>query len=78
MRLLRLACWALLLGAAAAHAAEDLLVEATRKGAYIEVRARATIDAPLSVIWTTLTDYDRLSEFIPGMKRSRVTSRRVG
>ena len=26
--------------------------------------------------WPTLTDYDRLSEFIPGMKRSRVTSRR--
>ncbi len=75
MRLSRLACWFLLLGAASVHAAEDLTVEATRKGPYVEVRARATIDAPLSVIWTTLTDYERLPEFVSSMKRSRVTSR---
>lgn len=75
MRLLRLACWFPILAAAAAHAAEDLSVEATRKGPYVEVRARATIDAPLSVIWTTLTDYERLPEFVPGLKKSRVVSR---
>jgi ribosome-associated toxin RatA of RatAB toxin-antitoxin module len=75
MRLLRLACWLLIPAAAAAHAADDLSVEATRKGPYVEVRARATIDAPLSVIWTTLTDYERLPEFVSSMKRSRVTSR---
>ncbi|MBS0336287.1 MAG: SRPBCC family protein [Proteobacteria bacterium] len=75
MRLLRLACLFLVLSAAAAQAAEDLSVEANRKGPYVEVRARATIDAPLSVIWTTLTDYERLPEFVPGLKKSRVTSR---
>jgi ribosome-associated toxin RatA of RatAB toxin-antitoxin module len=63
------------LGAATAQAAEDLSVEASRKGAFVEVKARATIDAPLSVIWTTLTDYERLPEFVPGLRKSRVTSR---
>jgi ribosome-associated toxin RatA of RatAB toxin-antitoxin module len=57
-------------------AAEDLSVEAIRKGEFIEVRAHATIDAPLSVIWTTLTDYERLPEFIPGLRKSKVLSRR--
>jgi ribosome-associated toxin RatA of RatAB toxin-antitoxin module len=76
MRLLRLACWFLVLGAVAAHAAEGLTVEATRKGPHVEVRARAVVDAPLSVIWTTLTDYERLPEFVSSMKKSRVTSRK--
>lgn len=75
MRLLRLACCAFVLGAAPARAAEDLSVEAARKGAFVEVKARATIDAPLSVIWTTLTDYERLPEFVPGLRKSKVTSR---
>lgn len=71
----RLACWLFLLAAATAQAAEDLSVVAARKGAFVEVKARATIDAPLSVIWTTLTDYEKLPEFVPGLKKSRVASR---
>jgi len=67
------ACWLLLCGIA--HAAEDLTVEASRKGAYVEVRARASFEAPLSLVWTTLTDYERLPEFIPGLRKSRVISR---
>lgn len=39
------------------------------------MRARATVDAPLSIIWATLTDYERLPEFIPGMKKSRIVRR---
>ena len=57
---------------ASAGAAEDLAVEATRRGSAVEVRARATIDAPHAVVWDTLTDYNRLSEFIPGMQKSRI------
>ena len=76
MRLPSLACWLLLLCSATACAAEDVAVEAQRKGEFIEVQARATIDASLSVIWTTLTDYDRLPEFIPGLRKSKVISRR--
>lgn len=75
MPLIRLACWLFFLAAATAHAAEDLSVEAARKGAFVEVKARATIDAPLAVIWTTLTDYEKLPEFVPGLKKSRVASR---
>ena len=78
MRLLRFACWLLISGTSASHADGEVKVEAIRKGEFIEVRASAAIDAPLSVIWTTLTDYDRLPEFIPGLRRSKVTSRRDG
>jgi ribosome-associated toxin RatA of RatAB toxin-antitoxin module len=59
-----------------AWAAEDLSVEAVRKGEFIEVRAQTTVDASLAVIWSTLTDYERLPEFIPGLKKSRVVSRK--
>lgn len=75
MRHLRLACWLLFLGCASVNAADDLTVEATRTGEYVEVRARATVEAPHAVIWGTLTDYERLPEFIPGLKKSRVLSR---
>ena len=73
--IVRILCGLLLLGHAPARAAEDLVVAASRKDALIEVRARATLEAPLSLVWDTLTDYERLPEFIPGLKRSRVLSR---
>lgn len=41
-------------------------------GAGVEVHARATLSAPHELIWQTLTDYDQLSSFIPGMHKSRV------
>ena len=78
MRLLRFACWLLIFGTSASHAEAEVKVEAIRKGEFIEARASAAIDAPLSVIWTTLTDYDRLPEFIPGLRRSKSPSRRDG
>lgn len=65
-----------LLPAFPAVSAEDFSVVAQRKGELIEVRARATVLAPLSVVWGTLTDYEKLPEFVPGMKRSRVIARR--
>ena len=61
--------------APASTAATDLEIETTRNGELIEIRARATVNAPLSVVWGTLTDYERLPEFIPGLKKSRVISR---
>jgi carbon monoxide dehydrogenase subunit G len=51
-------------------------VEAARRGEVLEVVCRATLAAPLELIWQTLTDYPRLAEFIPGMRRSRVIERR--
>ncbi len=42
----------------------------------VEVKAQAVIEAPPEVIWTTLTDYERLPEFIPGLKSSKVIERK--
>lgn len=56
-------------------AATQFGVEAQRIDDLVEVRTRATILAPLSVVWSTLTDYERLPEFIPGLKRSRIVGR---
>jgi carbon monoxide dehydrogenase subunit G len=53
-------------------AAADLTVHTSRRGSAVEVDARATVHAPLALIWQTLTDYDRLSEFVPGISRSRL------
>jgi carbon monoxide dehydrogenase subunit G len=69
-------CLMLLFGAGAARAAGDISVEATRRDDALELVCRAMLDAPLDLVWQTLTDYDRLAEFIPGMRRSRVIERR--
>jgi hypothetical protein len=62
----------------AAWSAQDVAVDTQRRGNALAISARATIRAPLSLIWRTLTDYDHLAEFIPGMKRSRLVERRGG
>ena len=64
----------LLLLPAGSHAA-DISVHATRTGDTFEVDATAEIEATVADAWKVLTDYDRLSEFIPGMLESRVVSR---
>jgi ribosome-associated toxin RatA of RatAB toxin-antitoxin module len=51
-------------------------VDAQFQGNALTISAHATMRMPLSVIWDTLTDYDHLAEFIPGMKMSRVLQRR--
>jgi ribosome-associated toxin RatA of RatAB toxin-antitoxin module len=55
--------------------AQDLAVDTERQGNALAISAHATIHAPLPLIWQTLTDYDHLARFIPGMKRSRVIDR---
>jgi len=64
-----------LLAGGAARAQDGVSVVATRHEDALEVVCRATLDAPLDIIWQTLTDYGRLPEFIPGMRRSRVLER---
>jgi carbon monoxide dehydrogenase subunit G len=79
MRLLNLAafsCVLLLFSMGAARAADNVSMEATRRDEALEVVCRALLDAPLDLIWQTLTDYDRLADFIPGMRRSRLVERR--
>ena len=70
-----LACVLLLGAAGAARAAEDLSVETTRRDEALEVKCRALLDAPFDLVWQTLTDYDGLANFIPGMRRSRMLER---
>ncbi|KAL5539849.1 hypothetical protein UlMin_045470 [Ulmus minor] len=36
------------------------------------IRARVAIEAPLGTVWSVLTDYERLSEFIPGLALSQL------
>jgi ribosome-associated toxin RatA of RatAB toxin-antitoxin module len=59
-----------------AWSAQDVAVEAKRHGNALAITAHATLRAPLALIWHTLTDYDHLAQFIPGMNSSRVIERR--
>jgi ribosome-associated toxin RatA of RatAB toxin-antitoxin module len=68
----------LLAWAAAASAAEGLAVETTRRGTAVEVRAYALVEAMHATVWGTLTDYDRLAQFVPGMRSSRIVDHRNG
>lgn len=56
-------------------AAAEISILTTRHGDSFEIEATAEIDADLTEAWKVLTDYDRLSRFIPGMLESRVVSR---
>jgi len=58
-----------------ARADDEITVEARRRDEALEVICRALLDAPHELVWQTLTDFDRLAEFIPGMRKSRVVSR---
>lgn len=61
-----------------AQAADDVAVEARRREDALEVVCRATVTASADLVWQTLTDYNRLSDFIPGLRRSRVVGQRDG
>jgi len=69
------ALWLLLLGLPAMGQGAEIAVQVVRHGDSFEVEATADIDAGVGDAWKVLTDYDRLSEFIPGMLESRVVSR---
>jgi ribosome-associated toxin RatA of RatAB toxin-antitoxin module len=66
-----------LAASAIAHAADDeIQVSARTERAAVHIEASVLLRAPLSVVWQTLTDYDHLGSFIPGMTTSRVVDRR--
>lgn len=68
----------LLAWTAAAGAAEGVSVETTRRGAAVEVHAYARVEAVHATVWGTVTDYERLAQFVPGMRSSRVVAQRNG
>ena len=71
-------CLGLLMLPAARHApaAENVSVESIRREDALEIVCSATLDAPFDIVWQTLTDYEHLPEFVPGMHTSRVIERR--
>lgn len=75
----RIACWIVLAApvtAARAQATDDSIdVQAERNAGLIHVQARALLRAPMAVVWRTLTDYESLPTFIPGLASSRVVAR---
>jgi len=68
----------LVLGAAACAVARppaEISVDATSQDAGVQVTVRAVVHAPAELIWQTLTDYDHLAQFVPGIDSSRIVSR---
>lgn len=59
----------------AALAAPQALVSIHREGGQIIVFARAEVAASPRIAWETVSDYERLPDFIPNMSRSRVLER---
>lgn len=59
-------------------AAAEVTVQATRDGDVLLIEAAADFEGTLAQTWQVVTDYDRLHEFIPNLKVSRVIGRGKG
>jgi carbon monoxide dehydrogenase subunit G len=55
--------------------AQELTLETYRRGDAFLVWAETELQVDLRVAWDVLSDYDHMSQFIPGMSASRVLSR---
>ncbi|HUK05975.1 MAG TPA: SRPBCC family protein, partial [Burkholderiales bacterium] len=75
MRALKLVALLVPLLAAGGARANEVSIETQRRDSALEVVCRALLEAPAELVWQTLTDYDHLADFIPGMQRSRVIAR---
>jgi hypothetical protein len=69
----RFACWLFALLAASAAPAAEISV-GRDDGAYV-VRAEAELTADQQTAWLTLTDYEHLPRFVPGIRSARVLAR---
>lgn len=58
--------------AAPARAAQEFSIEAKADGNAVVIHARARVRAHLPVLWYTLTDYEQLPNFVPGLRSSHV------
>ncbi|HEY4661009.1 MAG TPA: SRPBCC family protein [Terriglobales bacterium] len=56
--------------------AAEVHVNASRHGDSFEVDATALIQVDVADAWKVVTDYDHLTEFIPGLQESKVVSRK--
>jgi ribosome-associated toxin RatA of RatAB toxin-antitoxin module len=69
---------ALTLAPAPGRAAGPVVIDARFLGNAVEVSASARLRASARLIWQTLTDYNHLARFVPGMTSSRVVGHRDG
>jgi hypothetical protein len=53
-------------------------VDVRRSGRRFEAEAVLELDASLEIAWDTITDYDALPRFMPGIRACRVVERRAG
>lgn len=67
--------FALVLFLVAQAQAAEVVVHALRQGEVLHVEASAEFEADVRKTWQVLTDYEHLSDFIPGMLLSRVITR---
>ena len=58
--------------------AADIVVGAARDGDVLLIHASADFEGTIAGTWQVLTDYDRLADFIPHLRTSRVTARTQG
>jgi ribosome-associated toxin RatA of RatAB toxin-antitoxin module len=56
--------------------AAQIEIATSHKADVVDVKVQAVIAASPQVIWETLTDYERLPDFIPGLKVSRIIERK--
>lgn len=65
-----------LLAVPAAQAYEGFSIEAAPQNGAVALQVEARVRARHATIWNTLTDYDRLPQFVPCIRESRVVERR--
>lgn len=70
-----LAAFAVLLLTADAACSQEVTIRTTRTGDTFEIEARAVMAVARETAWQVLTDYERLPEFIPGLRTSHILSR---
>ncbi len=66
--------WCLALLVPGIACAEPARVETVVGFTGIRIQAAAVVDADARTLWDTLTDYNRLARFVPGMTLSRLVS----
>jgi hypothetical protein len=51
---------------------EDIGVRVTKNGQHIGVDVDCPVDAPASIVWEVLTDYDHMAQFISNLEHSGI------
>jgi ribosome-associated toxin RatA of RatAB toxin-antitoxin module len=66
--------WALLLPSRAAPAADSITATVDRDHSLLQIRSTILASAPASTCYAVLADFNRLPEYVPDLKSSRIVS----